>query len=58
MSLIHGFQPTDVRCPYCGDMHGMRQTETRRKVEVVVYRCWCGASRVMQDERPDDIEAS
>lgn len=41
-SIIHGYQPTDVRCPYCGDMHGMRY---RAADGMVVYVCWCGAKK-------------
>ena len=42
VEMIHGYRPTDVRCPYCGACHGMRERLADGSVR---YRCWCGAKR-------------
>lgn len=53
MTVIHGYQPTDVECPHCHDSHGMRESVVRNGRTVVRYVCWCGASRI----EPPEVEA-
>lgn len=45
--LIHGYQPTDVPCPYCHATYGMLERGDDGQVR---YRCWCGATAIVDDE--------
>lgn len=40
--ILHGYQPTDVCCPYCGHSHGMLERLADGRYR---YTCWCGARR-------------
>jgi uncharacterized protein (DUF983 family) len=46
--VIHGYKPTEVTCPMCGARYGM--LETTDDPDVVLYRCWCGATAKGRDE--------
>jgi len=55
MTVIHGYEPTDVKCPYCGDSHGMRELVVRNGRQVVKYTCWCGAARIDSEKLHPEI---
>lgn len=46
--VVHGYQHTDMPCPFCGNSYGMRE---RVDETHVLYRCWCGAT-VKQEWQP------